>query len=223
MLKSQQRDYVRDLGRNVQELASSQEYEARRQRWRDVNALRRPDRSPVWCRPVGCWPELLPEGELQCPDRFYRDIERHLRRCLIKHDIGDDSLVEPYWDVPAAILLDGEHEWGVEIRHIQPDSPGGAWRFDPPVKEEADLSKLNAPRYHHDEAESQRRLEQCSELFEGVMPVRLTAAVLSPSMVGCSRSQTRRPFLMRRAASTMGESELAPVRMRVISRHWASV
>ena len=38
------RDTVRELARQVVELASSDEYEARRKRWRDVNALRKPDR-----------------------------------------------------------------------------------------------------------------------------------------------------------------------------------
>jgi len=45
-------DIVRGLADRIMELATSDEYERRRQRWRDVNALRRPDRAPVWCRPA---------------------------------------------------------------------------------------------------------------------------------------------------------------------------
>ncbi|MBM3500846.1 MAG: hypothetical protein FJX74_19480, partial [Armatimonadetes bacterium] len=51
---------VRDLARQVMELAVSEEYEARRRRWRDVNERRKPDRAPVWCRPAAVWSEILP-------------------------------------------------------------------------------------------------------------------------------------------------------------------
>ena len=183
-LESQQRDCVRELGRKVYQLAVSDEYQVRRQRWRDVNALRKPDRSPVWCKPIGCWPELLAESDLECPDGFYRDVERLFRHYLIKDDIGDDSLIQPCWAVPAAIQLDGEHEWGVEIKHVQPESPGGAWRFDPPIEEEADLEKLKPPAYSHNVAETQRRLETYSELFDGIMPVKVAAAVPTGAHLG---------------------------------------
>ena len=51
---------IRDLAAQVMELADSEEYETRRQRWRDVNERRRPDRAPVWCRPAGAWAEIMP-------------------------------------------------------------------------------------------------------------------------------------------------------------------
>ncbi|PIU89780.1 MAG: hypothetical protein COS65_27465, partial [Armatimonadetes bacterium CG06_land_8_20_14_3_00_66_21] len=57
---------VSDLARQVIELASSDEYERRRQRWRDVNERRTPDRAPVWCRIALAWREVLPQDSLQC-------------------------------------------------------------------------------------------------------------------------------------------------------------
>lgn len=179
MLEQAERDYVRELGRQAHELAVSPEYEARRRRWRDVNALRRPDRSPVWCKPIGCWRELLPESALRCRDPFLRDLERLFRHWLIKHDIGDDSLIPVTMDVPAAIVPadDGDHVWGLEIRHHRPAEAGGAWTFDPSVKEERDLEKLSLPTFMHDRQESQRRLERHHEVLDGVMPVRLVGEV----------------------------------------------
>ena len=41
---------VRELASRIMAYATSVACEARRQRWRDVNELRRPDRAPVWCR-----------------------------------------------------------------------------------------------------------------------------------------------------------------------------
>jgi hypothetical protein len=48
-----ERAYVRDLATQVSEIAHSPENAAIVKRWRDVNALRTPDRAPVWCRLVG--------------------------------------------------------------------------------------------------------------------------------------------------------------------------
>ncbi len=175
MMASQDRDYVRELARQAYALATSEEYERRRRRWRDVNALRKPDRSPVWCKPIDCWGELLPEGELRCQGPL-RNIERQLRQWLIKHEIGDDSLIPLSWPVAAAIRAEGL-PWGVEIRRVKPADVGGAWAFDPPVKDEADLDRLRLPVMVHEAAESQRRLEFMGELVGDIFPVQLTAAV----------------------------------------------
>ena len=177
MLQPQQQALIRDLAQRCHALAIGPEYEARRRRWRDVNALRRPDRAPVWCKPVGCWAELLTETDLRCTEPPLRDMERAFRRWLIKHDIGDDSLIPPYWPVSAAVQLEGRHAWGVEIRHVEPASPGGAWRFDPPVKDEADLDRLTMPHFVHDKAETQRRVQACSDVLQDAMPVRVTGSL----------------------------------------------
>jgi len=43
-----ERTYIRELARQVAEIAASPENARIKQRWRDVNALRKPDRPPVW-------------------------------------------------------------------------------------------------------------------------------------------------------------------------------
>ena len=79
--------YLRSLAQRVAEAAASPRNAAICKRWRDVNALRKPDRPPVWCRPVGAWKELLPEDALRCSEPWLRNIERHLRRG--DHQAGD--------------------------------------------------------------------------------------------------------------------------------------
>ena len=54
------RDVVRELARQVAALAGGEKNRRIIQRWKDCNARRLVDRAPVWCRPVGCWSELLP-------------------------------------------------------------------------------------------------------------------------------------------------------------------
>lgn len=177
------RSFVRDLARRVAEIAASPNMVKIKQRWRDVNALRKSDRAPVWCGPVGCWAELLPEEALRSSDPWLRGIERELRRVLIKHEIGDDSPVEPYYAVSARLVCDPPNIWGPDIRKHNPDVPGGAWAYDPPLKTERDFDKLRMPRWSVDEEATQDAVERAEDLFRGVMPVRVVGRLpLSPTM-----------------------------------------
>jgi hypothetical protein len=126
---------------------------------------------------VGAWPELLPEESLTCADPFYRGIERTLRRNLIKDGIGDDTVFEPWWGVAAAFDRDTPDVWGVPIKHIPAPGPGGAWKFDPPLKSEEDFDRLTLPTYTYNEARTRQALSQTQEALGDVMEVRLTCGV----------------------------------------------
>ena len=169
-----ERNRVRDLARRVAEIAASPENEIIKQRWRDVNALRRPDRAPVWCCPVGCWPELLPEESLSCSDPYLRGFEREFRRTLIKCEIGDDSPVESFWPVGASFDVVPPNVWGLDAKHVNPDCPGGAWAFDPPLKTEQDLDRLRLPVYTYNEPRTQEHLSRAHDLIGDILPVKLT-------------------------------------------------
>jgi hypothetical protein len=166
------RDLVRELASRVAEIAASPEMAAIRRRWRDVNALRRPDRAPVWCRPVAAWNELLPDSELGCTDPWLRSLEREFRQILIKHQIGDDTPLDGTFPVGAALRSEPGNLWGLETGKHRPVGPGGAWGYDPPLKEAADFDRLAMPRFVPDAAETRRRLERASELLGDILPVR---------------------------------------------------
>lgn len=170
---SKQRSTIRALAARIAELAASPENVRIIQRWRDVNALRKPDRAPVWCRPVGAWAEILPDEALACTDPWLRGIEIELRRILIKHDIGDDSPVEPWFPVDAAFDVDPPNLWGVEVRHQSSGVEGGSWAYDPPLKSEADFDRLRLPSFAYNERETQRRLDRAHDLLGDILPVRL--------------------------------------------------
>jgi len=178
------RNTVRQLAEQVVELATSDEYEARRKRWRDVNALRKPDRPPVWCRPAGAWSELLPADSITCTDPLCRSVETMFRQHLVKHEIGDDTTIEPWWGVGVAFDQDTPHTWGVPVQRIPAPSSGGAWQYDPPLKSEADFDRLELPNYTYNEERTQRSLAQMSELFGDTMEVRLTGGSLLGAGLG---------------------------------------
>jgi len=171
-LPPQDKATVRELARRVMEMAQEPRMEAIRRRWREVNALRRPDRAPVWCRPVGCWREILPDTALSCRHPWLRSLEYGFRQLLYKRDLDDDTPVEPYLAVPACLDIEPPNWWGVEVRRRLSDDLGGAWAYDPPLKTPADYDRLTSPRIRFDAATTQRQLTQAGELLAGVMPVR---------------------------------------------------
>lgn len=180
---------VRDLARHVADVAADPEMGLTCQRWRDTYMLRRADRPPVWLRLDAMGQrELLPDAELQCSEPFLRAIERELRLVLRHREFGDDTVVLPYWKVPAAIQFDGEHLWGVPVKRRQPGEATGAWAYDPPIRSAGDLDRLRIPRWHHDEAETQRRLNIHAEVFGETLPIRLSA--LPPIFPGIARNAT---------------------------------
>ena len=164
---------MRELAQKVAELAAGPEMEQRRRRWRDVNALRRPDRAPVWCRPAGVWTELLPQDTLECEDALCRSVEYRLRQELMKDWIGDDHLIEPWWPVAAAFDRDTEHTWGMPVQQLAESTDLGGWRYEPPIETEADFERVTVPTYSHNEENTQRALSRMDELLGDILPVRL--------------------------------------------------
>lgn len=195
---SAERDAVRELARRVAAAARTPAQDASRRRWRDVNGLRRPDRAPVWCRPVGAWDELLPDSALQCSDPWLRSLERDFRQTLIKVDIGDDTPVDDYLPVPATVRVEPANTWGLEIGRHKPAGPGGAWGYDPPLKEEGDFARLAMPRFAHDAAETQRRLDRAHELLGDILPPRPVCGAPLGATLGTAAADLRglEPFMM---------------------------
>lgn len=167
-----ERACVRSLAERVAAIAHSERMSAIRKRWRDVNELELPDRAPVWCRPVGCWGELLPDSALSCNDPFLRSIEKSLRQTLVKDDIGDDSIVPPWYGVPRAFDVEPKNVWGVDIARHQSGVEGGAWAYQPAIASAEDLHRLRSPRFRYDARKTEERLEATAEALGGALPVR---------------------------------------------------
>jgi hypothetical protein len=169
----QDRDRIRALAEEVAVIAASPENEAVKSRWRAVNGLRKPDRPPVWCRPVGAWNELLPNSHLVCREPQLRQVERFLRMILIKHEIGDDSPVEDYFPIEAVFDVEPATVWGLPVGRHHPEEAGGAWAYDPPLRAAEDFARLRIPRYTFNRARTEEKMAWAAELLGDVLPVRL--------------------------------------------------
>lgn len=177
MTGKQEREFVRDLARRVAEIGASEENEHIKKRWRDVNALRRPDRAPVYCSPVGAWAEILPEDALECTDSWLRSVETALRRILISVDIGNDEPVNPWFPVDAVLECDPPNVWGVDIRRNQTGNAGDAWAYDPPLKTPKDFDRLRIPVYTCKHDQTQTALSRADDLVGDILPVRLSCGI----------------------------------------------
>ena len=172
-----ERAWVRELAHQVATIAADPENERIPKRWRDVNALRKPDRAPVWCRPVGAWPELLPEDELRCEEPWLRSVERGFRRTLIKRDIGDDSPVDEWFAVPAVFDREPASVWGLEVKRRPSGVAGGAWAYDPALTTEADFDKLRLPTYAYNHERTEAALARAHDLLGDILPVRRVCGI----------------------------------------------
>ncbi|MDP2989224.1 MAG: uroporphyrinogen decarboxylase family protein, partial [Kiritimatiellota bacterium] len=184
-MKSSERDMVRELASQVAAIAREPRMQAIKQRWRDVNALRKPDRAPIYCRPVDCWKEIIPPDTLFCRDPQLRRLEYQFRQILYKRLVDDDTPVEEYFEVPALFDVTPANIWGIEIRRHNPDESGGSWSYDPPLKNAADYAKLRLPVFSYNSARTQEALEQTTDILGGSMPVRVGAGI-SLSATLCS-------------------------------------
>ncbi|OGV62257.1 MAG: hypothetical protein A2498_00315 [Lentisphaerae bacterium RIFOXYC12_FULL_60_16] len=187
MNDSRGREVVRDLARQVGELARHPHNAEHLTLWRDVNSLRKPARIPVICHPgTGAWEELIPPADILSTDPELAGLENHFRQILCKWEMGDDTVVQGYLPVSTVMQFQGDHFWGLPIRHIRPadasdDSPTRtAWRYEPPLKEESDIEKIIPPSYCHDPAASRERVGHMQDLLGDILPVREVCSIPGP-------------------------------------------
>lgn len=186
-----EREIVRELAKTVAAIAAEPRMTAIRKRWCDVNALRKPDRAPVWCRPVGCWREIIPEESLLCSDAWLRKIEYHFRQIIHKRELDDDTPVEGYFAIEAIVRRDPENIWGLDVGRHACDAQSGAWGYDPPLKQAADFERLRIPAFILDGDATRWQLARVAELLDGIMPVKLCANPLLSATLGTAAADLR--------------------------------
>lgn len=164
---------LRDLAKQYAGIAVKPVQQQRRDLWATHFALKK-TRPPVlatfgmwnvWCR------EVFGDQAMQCADPFYRQHERVLRMNIFHDGIGDDFIQEPWFNQAASVkgswdspwgLLQGRHDSGVE---------GGAWKFDPPLKDWQDTAGLKATEHQIDEEDTARNVARISAAIGDILPV----------------------------------------------------
>jgi len=169
MLPSHDIETLRALARKVAELASRDIEREKRELWYAHNALHSV-RPLIFCDPENGWHEIIRQEDFLCQSPLGRTWEWFLRREIAWGElIRDDRVITGVFDVGYAVTETG---WGMEERRIG-GQDGGAYTWDPPVKDLSDLSGLHYPQVSVDFAATERMLECAREVFDGILQVRL--------------------------------------------------
>ena len=158
---------VRDLARQVAEIAALPVQAEKAELWRRLNAL-----DPV--RPLvmlqnGAWNETLDDREAQCQDEFCRRHELHLRRTLYQwQHMPGDMVVEDTIHSPVVVHDTG---FGLGVNAVRPDHYFGAAHYEPVIVSEQDIEKIRMPEVRVDWEETERAYQRHCELYDGILRV----------------------------------------------------
>ncbi|MBN1351876.1 hypothetical protein JXJ21_20890 [candidate division KSB1 bacterium] len=167
-----EKDHLRSLAGTVAELSVQPIESEKRDLWLRHNMLQS-TRPLVFCDPEGSWREIVPDESLQCENTFARDWEFNLRAKIFRgKEMRDDRTIDPYFDV--SHVRTG-YDWGLEAKIIGAGR-GNAYRWDPPVKTEADIAKLHFPTFKIDTAGTERLAEIAEEIFGDLLSVRIKSS-----------------------------------------------
>ena len=160
---------LRGLAARVAELAALPEQKEKRDLWYRHNALA-PTRPVIFCDPEGGWQEIILEKELACEGERARQWEFRLRQEVFWGEaLGDDRVVEPYWDVG----WEGSRgDWGVKEIRDESSAEKGAYAIVAALPSYDDLDRLHGPRVTVDREATRRKLDEAREIFDGLLEVR---------------------------------------------------
>lgn len=165
---------LRDLAKKYRDIASKEIQDERRDLWRKHNSLVR-TRPLIYVRWLAAWHEA-PESKLKCEDGFYRHHENFLRQMIFQDTIGDDYIIEPWITQRASCITPPNGAWGVRVNHIPSPRPGGAWKFDPPIKKQEDLSMMVKPHHVIDEKATARNVTRLKDAVGDILEVNVDRA-----------------------------------------------
>jgi len=168
-LNQRDRLILRELAKQVADLAARPVEEEKRELWYRHNALE-PTRPLVFCDPENGWNEILTPETLQCEGGLARAWEWHLRREVFwGAQMRDDKVIEPVFNVGHVYT---ETDWGLRETRIGGEG-GGSWRWEAPLKTYDDMDKLRFPQITVDYEATQELLQLAQETFGDILQVRL--------------------------------------------------
>lgn len=163
------RNVLRFLAGRVAELSTRPVEEEKKRLWYKHNALQA-TRPPIFCDPENGWTEIITSDQMQCTGELAREWEMSLRKEIFwAESMGDDRVVERHFNVPYTYT---ETDWGMHETRIG-GSGGGAYRWDAPLTDYADLDKLRYPEISVDHNATEKMVSLAEEILGDILEVRL--------------------------------------------------
>lgn len=165
-------EVLRRLAGEAATLAARPIEAEKRDLWQRHNALEA-TRPLIFCDPENSWNEIIPPDQLMCETPTARDWEMRLRKQIFwGTQMGDDYTIQPYFSVPH---VHSKPNWGL-IEIVVGGEHGGAYRWEAPIKTEADIDKLHHPEIKIDFAATDHLAEQATKIFGDLLMVQIRTA-----------------------------------------------
>ncbi len=163
---------IRELAKQVAEIAARPEQAAKRELWHRHNALQ--ETMPlIFCDPEAAWYEIIPADQLHCQGDLARVWEfRLLKEVYWADEIKDDRVIEPCFRVHHVY---DETGWGLEVRILGGENDG-SYRWESPLHDYADLDKMRFRQIQVDYEKTHALSELASEVLGDILQVRLEGA-----------------------------------------------
>lgn len=170
-ISPQERVVLRALAEKVAELAARPIEAEKRDLWYRHNSLL-PTRPVIFCDPENGWNEIISPASLESRGQLARRWEMDLRKEIFwGTQMGDDYTIQPFFNV-FHLHRGGLEDWGLK-ETIVGGGGSGSYRWNSPVKTEADLEGLHAPTVHVDEEATRRLVELAQDTLGDLLTVRL--------------------------------------------------
>jgi len=162
---------LRALAERVASLAARPGEAQKRELWYAHNALKG-TRPLLLVDPENGWNEIVTPASLACEGSLARRWEMVLRKELFwGESVHDDKPIESLFEVGYTCT---DTEWGVEETY-HGGASGQSYAWEGGIREPADVERIGRPRIDVDHATTLETLALASEVFGGILRVRLRA------------------------------------------------
>ena len=169
------RTLLRDLARQVADIAALPEQAEKTRLWTACNDLR-PERPMVFADPQNGWGEIDAAWvRLECEDPALRGWEHALRRKLVRHRcIRDDYPILDTFPIAIPVIGNTYDDYGLELTVTRSAQADGAYHIEPAIRTEADLDRLHYRPLRLDHQAADGAAERACDLFGDILQVRKT-------------------------------------------------
>lgn len=166
---------LKELGKQVAEIAARPIMAERKQLWIDHNKLKK-TRPVILCDPENGWNEIILESDIKCQNSIARHWEDHLRKLIFwGNEINDDCVILPNFNLP---YIYKEKQWGVagstKIQSAKKTAEGGAaYHIETVLEDYAQIKDITKPELYIDYKTTETLLATAQEIFNGDLAVRI--------------------------------------------------
>lgn len=174
---------LRELGKEVSELASKPIMDEKKRLWTKHNKLEE-TRPVILADPENGWNEIITEDMVKCKNDIARHWEVTLRKLIFwGKEMNDDYVIEPVFDVPHVYkeqnwtTLDylnkrkKDKEFTVSSGSYKDD--GGSYEIKAILEDYSDLDKIVEPTIEVDYDLTEQLLSIAKEIFDGYLEARI--------------------------------------------------